>query len=149
MLSVWYLILFQIYPVVHLHWHEGEGLETCFIAVEYNHADHVVHQDFHDAAKLPHALNAPESEFCGHAHLSVAAPEHAENCHHFHTKADFDHFFSKNSDSAKKLKSVDQVLVDCLCFADSENLEIVPPHALALFNVFYFSSIPNKSPPVC
>ena len=146
MLTVWYLVLFQIYPIVHLHWHEGEGLETCFMAVEYDHADRMAHQELHAGDEPNVQAHAHDNLACPHAHLTAA--HHPETCHHFHTQADFDHFFNKNSESAKKFRSDDQVIVDYSGFSDCGNPQILAAQDFSSLIDFHFSSIPNKSPPV-
>ena len=122
-LSFWYLVLFQIYPVVHIHWHSEHGLETCFHSVEHGH----------DADVRP-------------SHVEYHGDD---QCRHDHFKADFDHFFSTQSDSDKKHHSVDFLTPDIKTppgpQASQANVALNYGHPLE----FYHTTLSNKSPPTC
>jgi len=147
-LSLWYLLLFQIYPIVHLHWHDGDGLETCFIAVEYNRADHLAHQNLH-TAKAEQFVAHKTSPNCDHLHITVPVDDCAEQCHHLHVKADYDHFELKDNDSDKRYRYVEVVL----CGMDSPQFPDQPqkynPLSTCNFSDYYHKILSNKSPPLC
>ena len=52
-LLFFYVILFQIYPVVHVHWHDGIGLEACF---SFAIASQEPVYDTDAACKHPHVI---------------------------------------------------------------------------------------------
>ena len=120
-LSFWYLVLFQIYPIVHIHWHDEHGLETCFHSVEHGHDAHPSHLEYHGD----------------------------DQCRHDHFKADFDHFFSTQSDSDKKHLVVDVLPPTIKKPVDPQtsqsNVALDHVHYLE----FYHTTLSNKSPPTC
>lgn len=152
-LSLWYFVVFQIYPIVHLHWHEGNGFETCFIAVEYDHVDHVVHRGLHDDETFDHQNAGDglyESEQCGYdPHLSTPSDDCPQHCHHFHAQADFDHFSSQNVQETKKQKCTDFGTITLLNFGGLEKTQVFFAHASPHRFNFYPHSFLNKSPPAC
>jgi len=147
-LSLWYLLLFQIYPIVHLHWHDGEGLETCFIAVEYSRADHLVHQNLY-TAKTAQFVAHKTSHNCDHPHITVPVDDCTEHCHHLHVKADFNHFELKDNSSDKKYRYTDAVVcgIHTPTFPDLQQ-KYYPFNTLDFLD-YYFSTPSNKSPPLC
>jgi len=153
LLCFWYLTLFQIYPIVHLHWHEEDGLHTCFMAVEHDQVDHAIHKKLHeDEDFIPPSRNRAGSylnEFSHFQHINTDFQTDEHHCHHLHVKADFDHFFSKDNGIDKKRKCIDFVAEK---YNSAYNPELVPLCALAGLLIspdFYHTIHPNKSPPVC
>lgn len=121
LLGIWYLALFQIYPIVHVHWHDGDGLETCFNAAEIMRYDHAKHPDLH----------AGEND-----------------CHHTHVNADFDHFFSKKNDERVPLSCLNIFVGNKAFFQNLQNVQPFWFSSTLFLTSSFHTSLSNKSPPL-
>ena len=116
-LSLWYALLLQMYPIVHIHWHEGNGPESCFEVVDI-HADAVV-QSFQCTA----------------------------HCFHLHIKADFDQIYTKQNDNNKKLSLLEQVALPSAESPKQQYVQNLFCSDDQIPIDFYFTTLSNKSPP--